>query len=149
MNAAPIVLLLAVGAAFAVPMLGRGETAPSNGTTAATTPAPTAAPTPVTAAPTSAAAIADAPAIALPDGSRQPLLNGATATVTIDWPTSRPFAPVRGRIVHAGTEFYEHTDGTYTTSVVRQDLVSGKELTIGLIYTPEARPVQPQLTGDR
>ncbi|MBK8101093.1 MAG: hypothetical protein IPK26_28750 [Planctomycetes bacterium] len=148
MNPAPFVLLLGIGAAFAVPMLGRADTAPTHGTTAATTPAPTAAPAPITAAPAAPATIA-APAIAFPDGSQQPLLNGATATVTIDWPTSRPFAPVRGRIVHAGTEFYEHTDGTYTTSVVRKDLVSGKELTIGLIYTPEARSVQPQLTGDR
>lgn len=148
MHAAPIVLLLAIGAAIAVPRLGRGDAVPTNGTAPAAAP-PDAIPTPATASPPTAVADGDAPAIAFPDGSRQPLLNGATAAVSIDWPASRPFAAVRGKVVHGGTEFYEHTDGTYTTSVVRRDLVGGTELTIGLIYTPETRPVQPQLAGSR
>ena len=88
---------------------------------------------------------ADASGVRFPDGSLQPALNGVTALLDIPWPSGRPFAPVVEQLHHNGADWYRHADGTFTTTIVRTEAVSGKELQIPLCFTPQPAPATQQL----
>jgi len=90
----------------------------------------------VMAAVPAAAARPAAGVLRFPDGSTRPALNGVTDDVELQWPAQRPFAAIVEVVAQAGTDFYRHADGTFTTTVIRRETVSGKMLQIGLCYTP-------------
>src|SRR5687768_17441850 len=85
-----------------------------------------------------------------PDGSSRPALNGVTEELVIPWPAGRPWSPVVEQLTHGGTDWCRHADGSFTTTLVRVETVSGKELQIPLCYTPsegQARPSFRHGTG--
>lgn len=98
-------------------------------------PAPVAAP----------AAAASAGTMQFPDGSSRPALNGATQALEVPWPAARPWSPIVETVHHGGTDWYRHADGTFTTTIVRIEEVSGKELQIPLCCTPRPSPVRTHL----
>ena len=83
--------------------------------------------------------------IRFPDGSSRPALNGVTQALEIPWPSGVPFAPVVEQLHHNGADWYRHADGTFTTTIVRTETVSGKQLQIPLCFTPRPAPAQQQL----
>jgi hypothetical protein len=59
-----------------------------------------------------------------PDG-KKPALNGVQQRVEVSWDATRPYAPIVRKVTdHNGHEWYEHADGTTTTTyyIWRQDL---------------------------
>jgi hypothetical protein len=142
----PLCCLAALGAWFG---LSRTPTAPATEPERAVVdadgPRP---PAPAAAAPTAAESPAQpsaAPAAlaVFPDGSTWPLLNGVTETVTMPWP-DRPFSPVAEKITDQGQDWYRHVDGTWTTTVLRPETVSGRMVAMGLVFTPKPA-VPPRL----
>lgn len=96
-------------------------------------------------APAAAPAKPAAAALRLPDGTTVAALNGVTIDLEVPWPAGVPWSPIVGREWNGGTEFYRHADGSFTTTIVRTETVSGRELQIPLCYTPKPAPVTPQL----
>jgi hypothetical protein len=102
----------------------------------------------VTAAPLAPEKHNNEPHMTYPDGSSWPLLNGVKVPVAITWPQGRPFAPVVGKIRDAtGVEFYQHADGSMSTTrmMFRQDL--GRDDAIGYVSAPIA-PTPVVVDGD-
>ena len=61
----------------------------------------------------------------LPDGSYAPCLNGILHAPAMQWPSDVPWSPIRRKIVdREGKEWYEHVDGSYSTTelMYRSDL---------------------------
>lgn len=75
-----------------------------------------------------------------PDGTVRAALNGATMELEVPWPAGRPYSPIVATVSNAGTDWYQHADGSFTTTIVRTEVVSGKEVQIPLCYTPEPAP---------
>lgn len=81
-----------------------------------------------------------------PDGSTRPALNGVTTDLTIEWPTNRPYAPVVEVVTNNdGVAFYKHADGTFTTTLVRVETISGRTVQFAQTYTPGPTPAGTQL----
>lgn len=72
-----------------------------------------------------------------PDGAVRPALNGVTMELEVPWPADRPYSPIVATVSNAGTDWYQHADGSFTTTIVRTEVQSGKEVQIPLCYTPE------------
>jgi hypothetical protein len=134
---------IAVAARFALADVDAAPVQPPS--SPAATPRIEAPPAPVESATVSVGAPAATPAAApaaaggsirFPDGSSKPALNGVTEALELPWPADRPFAAVLDVVSHAGTDFYRHADGTFSTTVVRTESVSGKQVQIGLCYSP-------------
>jgi hypothetical protein len=156
-------LAAAAGAAAAVHVFSPAPRDVAPATTAADTAAPLPAPpeaepvqSRVGAAPAAepGAAPAAAPEAAVasgsmryPDGSSRPALNGVTQELVIPWPSGRPWSPVVEQLTHGGTEWCRHADGSFSTTVVRVETVSGKELQIPLCYTPSEGQARPSFRG--
>ncbi len=129
------------------PPSAANEPAAANPAAGAATPPPivgdVAPPKPAAARPADARAAAN---VRFPDGSTRPALNGVTADLAIDWPSGRPYAPVTGVVVNSeGVAFWQHADGSFTTTVVRTETRSGQEVQIPLCYTPGPAPGELRL----
>ena len=81
---------------------------------------PGAAPVRATAPVHATHAVPATPALALPDGSFVPLLNGVREAPRGSWwPAGQPWSPIVRRETYAdGTEWYVHADGTKSTTVM-------------------------------
>ena len=76
----------------------------------------------------------------LPDGSMMPALNGVVAPPPLRWPVDRAWSPIRRRFVdRRGTEWYEHADGSFTTTL----LVDRSDLGHQEAVTHVVHPVDP------
>jgi hypothetical protein len=139
----PLCLLAAGGVWFGLsrtPAAPVHEPAPADAASPGTRPpTPVSAPGPAVAAPVAESPAPQAQAV-FPDGSKWPLLNGVTETVTMPWP-NRPFSPVVDKVFDQGQDWYRHADGTWTTTVLRPETVSGKMVAVGLVFTP--KPAAP------
>lgn len=63
--------------------------------------------------------------LVFPDGTALPPLNGVEKPGPVQWPEGRPYSPVVGKHTEPnGLEWYDHADGTMTTTTVtwRKDL---------------------------
>ncbi len=83
--------------------------------------------------------------VKFPDGSVREALNGVTAELEIPWPAAHPWSPIVETVAHNGCDFYRHADGTFTTTVVRPETVSGQMVQAALCYTPSPHPKAPAL----
>jgi hypothetical protein len=150
-------LLLLLGGGFVAWRLLGGGVAPVAPVAPVEQPAPVdptaSAPAPATGMPGPAAqqpAPADAAAmLEMPDGSSVPNLNGVTTKVRLDWTADRPYSPITGRRPadgRGGWEWYEHADGSLSTTAMvwRSDL--GRHDAVALVASPRAGvPVDPRL----
>lgn len=82
-------------------------------------------------------------ALKLPDGTTREALNGVTEDLVVPWPAGYPYSPIVAQETNAGTEWYRHADGSFTTTIVRTETVSGKVMQIPLCYTPKPAAVKP------
>lgn len=82
-------------------------------------------------------------ALKLPDGTTREALNGVTEDLVVPWPAGHPYSPIVAQETNAGTEWYRHADGSFTTTIVRTEIVSGKVMQIPLCYTPKQGAVTP------
>lgn len=82
-------------------------------------------------------------ALKLPDGTTREALNGVTEDLVVPWPAGYPYSPIVAQETNAGTEWYRHADGSFTTTIVRTETVSGKVMQIPLCYTPKPGAVKP------
>jgi hypothetical protein len=139
-------LLAAAGAAAVVavaPASGRPLAAPSAchaREVAAAAPAPeVAVGTAVAASSTSVATVAAPAAVGtttFPDGSTRPALNGAVGELKMTWPGGGAFSPVVLLREHQGTQWYQHADGSMSTTLVRTDARTGKVYNLPVCYRP-------------
>jgi len=87
--------------------------------------------------------------VKMPDGSYFPVLNGAFGAPAMRWPDGFAYSPVARRFVDRdGMEWYEHKDGTYSTTqmVFRKDL--GHEEPMTRVLRPEkALPKGSKMLG--
>lgn len=129
---------------------GRGGSAPAELPRAT---APTSVPSvqqpllPATASPVLADARAGTPSptppvagkpgtMRFPDGSTRPALNGVTEVLEIPWPSDRPWSPVADQVHHNGVDWFRHVDGSFSTTIVRKEEVSGRTVQMPLCFTP-------------
>lgn len=145
--------LALVGGVWALRSSGAEEAVPPvvpspapHGTEASVTP-PMVTNLPIEAAPPNAVV---APAVGsrkgalkLPDGTTREALNGVTEDLVMPWPAGYPYSPIVAQETNAGTEWYRHADGSFTTTIVRTETVSGKVMQIPLCYTPKQGAVTP------
>lgn len=81
-----------------------------------------------------------------PDGTARTALNGVTVPLTIDWPGQRPYSPVVEVVTNEnGVSFWKHADGSFSTTLVRVETVSGKVVQFAQTYTPGPAPSSMQL----
>lgn len=110
------------------------------------------APAPASQAPVVVAAAAPSkqgPAPAAPkamgrfsNGVKVALLNGVTEPVDLAWPADWPWSPVKETVRdERGIDWYRHADGSMSTTLVRTDEATGKQKTMGLVYTPGGEPL--------
>ena len=71
-----------------------------------------------------------------PDGSTRPALNGVTEVLEIPWPSDRPWSPVADQVHHNGVDWFRHVDGSFSTTIVRKEEVSGRTVQMPLCFTP-------------
>ncbi|GEM_PF-6746786 len=86
----------------------------------------------------------------LPDGSCVPVLNGAVGAPPLNWPKDRPWSPIKRLVVDpGGQEWYEHEDGSFSTTVNtwRQDL--GRMDPLTNLFNPEKELPQDMTAPDR
>ena len=153
------VLVLALAGYFAwLRYTGRGGAPPAELPRA--TP-PTSAPNvpppaPAVASPVVADAHAGAPAttppvagkqgtMRFPDGSTRPALNGVTEVLEIPWPSDRPWSPVVEQVHHNSVDWFRHADGSFSTTIVRKEEVSGRMVQMPLCFTPSPAVGTPSL----
>lgn len=73
----------------------------------------------------------------LPDGSWVRSLNGVKGAPPLDWPTDIPWSPIKRMVVDpTGQEWYEHEDGSMSTTMMtwRKDL--GREDAMTVLANP-------------
>lgn len=78
-----------------------------------------------------------------PEGRWVPALNGAVDPPALEWPRHRKWSPIKRRIVDkVGTEWYEHEDGSYSTTfmVFREDL-GRREAVVHIVHPEKALPI--------
>lgn len=138
----------AFGAAtwFATRPAGEAKAPPANVSPAAVSPPvvppPPAVPEVATAAekaPKPLASIAVPPgkgSVKFPDGSVHAALNGVTDALEAPWPAGHPFSPVVEQIHYNDADWYRHADGTYTTTLVRTETVSGRPVQGAFCFSP-------------
>lgn len=83
-------------------------------------------------------AVPGASHFALPDGSWAPALNGVRNAPKMDWPPEIPWSPIRRKILGKdGKEYYEHFDGSYSTTqmIYRSDL--GRKEAVTQVMNPQ------------
>lgn len=123
--------------------------APELSPPAASVPVPPAVGDVIAAAPPTAVVAPPAPtgkgSVKFPDGSVREALNGVTAELEIPWPAAHPWSPIVETVAQDGVDFYRHADGTFTTTVVRPETVSGEVTQIALCYTPSPQAKVPAL----
>src|SRR5688572_1245976 len=114
---------------------------------------------PPSAPPAAAAAVEKAPpeavvlfpalpgkgSVKFPDGSVHRALNGVTDALEAPWPAGHPYAPVVAQLHYNDADWYQHADGTYTTTLVRTDTVSGREVQGAYCYTPSPSKSETKL----
>ena len=128
---------------------GRGGAAPAElpRATAPTSVPSVPSPSPAVAAPIVADARAGTPSptppvagkpgtMRFPDGSTRPALNGVTVALEIPWPSDRPWSPVAEQVHHNGVDWFRHVDGSFSTTIVRKEEVSGRTVQMPLCFTP-------------
>lgn len=71
------------------------------------------------------------------DGSARPALNGATGDLVMPWPGGGRFSPIVEVVVHEGTSWWRHADGSMSTTLVRRDQVSGRDVQLPVCCRPE------------
>ena len=79
----------------------------------------------------------------LPNGSVVASLNGVSSPPPLRWPSDRAWSPIRRRIVdRRGTEWYEHDDGSYSTTLLvdRSDL-GRREAVTHVVHPDSPAPV--------
>lgn len=127
--------------------VGRAGAPPAELPRATVPTAPPTVPTPAVAAPvvadaTAGAVTAAAPvagkagSMRFPDGSTRPSLNGVTEALEIPWPSDRPWSPVVEQVHHNGVDWLRHADGSFSTTIVRTEEVSGRTVQMPLCFTP-------------
>ena len=113
-------------------------------------------PAPAVASPVVADAHAGAPAttppvagkqgtMRFPDGSTRPALNGVTEVLEIPWPSDRPWSPVVEQLHHNDVDWFRHADGSFSTTIVRKEEVSGRMVQMPLCFTPAPAVGTPSL----
>lgn len=113
-------------------------------------------PAPAVASPVVADAHAGAPAtkppvagkqgtMRFPDGSTRPALNGVTEVLEIPWPSDRPWSPVVEQVQHNDVDWFRHADGSFSTTIVRKEEVSGRMVQMPLCFTPAPAVGTPSL----
>lgn len=80
-----------------------------------------------------------------PDGSTRPALNGVTEVLEIPWPSDRPWSPVVEQVHHNNVDWFRHADGSFSTTIVRKEEVSGRMVQMPLCYTPAPAVGTPTL----
>jgi hypothetical protein len=102
------------------------------------------------AVPTKEVKVDDGPTMVdLPDGTSVPNLNGVTDKVRFTWTPRRPYSPIIGKRPAAGPddwEWYEHADGSLSTTVMiwRSDL--GRKDSTHVVAAPTADlPLDPRV----
>ena len=126
--------------------VGRAGDPPTELPRATVPTAPPTVPTPAVAAPvvadaTAGAVTAAAPvagkagSMRFPDGSTRPALNGVTEALEIPWPSGRPWSPVVEQVHHNGVDWLRHADGSFSTTIVRTEEVSGRTVQMPLSKT--------------
>ncbi|MCA8952615.1 MAG: hypothetical protein KDE27_24090 [Planctomycetes bacterium] len=89
------------------------------------------------------------PMLRLPDGTSVPNLNGVKVPVKFRWTRNYPYSPIVGKRLAkepGDWEWYEHADGSLSTTVMlyRDDL--GREDATSFVATPKDNvPLDPQL----
>lgn len=93
------------------------------------------------------------PLVYYSNGKTAPLLNGVEMAVEIRWPSDTPWSPIARKIVDEnGREYYQHEDGSLSTTVVMTDHVNDQLVGVGQVWNPaKVRPLlldegQPRLT---
>ncbi|MEE9127646.1 MAG: hypothetical protein V3U11_10950, partial [Planctomycetota bacterium] len=83
--------------------------------------------------------------LALPDGSRVPVLNGAYGAPAMDWPAQVPWSPIKGREIDSmGYEWYVHEDGSKSTTRMTYHSQIGREEAMTSVYNPiKPLPLDP------
>ncbi len=83
--------------------------------------------------------------LALPDGSRVPVLNGAYGAPAMDWPAQVPWSPIKGREVDSmGYEWYLHEDGSKSITRMTYHSQLGREEPTTSVYNPiKPLPLDP------
>ena len=83
--------------------------------------------------------------LALPDGSRVPVLNGAYGAPAMDWPAQVPWSPMKGREVDSmGYEWYVHEDGSKSITRMTYHSQLGREAPTTSVYNPiKSVPMDP------
>lgn len=76
-----------------------------------------------------------------PDGSYLPALNGVQNPAPMAWPPGRPFSPVLGKRFTGDKWWYEHADGTMTTTEMQWRSDLGRTDAMTHVATPQ--PVMP------
>lgn len=92
--------------------------------------------------------------IALPDGSRVPVINGAFGAPDMDgaWPDDRPWSPiVRVETDSFGDQWYVHADESRSQTVLREVRRNGESVIqpLTLVYTPIEGEVPGPATDGR
>lgn len=80
-----------------------------------------------------------------PDGSTRPALNGVTEQLEIPWPSDRPWSPIAEQVHHNGVDWFRHVDGSFSTTIVRTEEVSGRSVQMPLCFTPAPAAGTPAL----
>lgn len=80
-----------------------------------------------------------------PDGSTRPALNGVTEVLEIPWPSDRPWSPVVEQVHHNNVDWFRHADGSFSTTIVRKEEVSGRTVQMPLCFTPAPAVGTPSL----
>lgn len=80
-----------------------------------------------------------------PDGSTRPALNGVTEVLEIPWPSDRPWSPVVEQVHHNSVDWFRHADGSFSTTIVRKEEVSGRTVQMPLCFTPAPAVGTPSL----
>lgn len=139
----PILITVAAAAAAATLLCCWPATAapPANGCDVAAPPptSPTAAAV-VAAAPASPppAVRSDAPRLLrLPDGSEVAPLNGVIAPGPLVW-GNVPYSPIVRTVRHRGVDWYEHQDGSRTTTLQVRRSDTGAPTPVTLVAHPQA-----------
>ena len=104
---------------------------------------PAAAETVADTAAAAAETAAATPQISFPDGSSRPVLNGVEEPVVLSWPGDTPYAPVVATVHDNGVEWFQHADGSWSTTIRRFDSARGQYVTVCPLYQPaQSKPVQ-------
>jgi hypothetical protein len=76
------------------------------------------------------------------NGVEVELLNGVKDPVALPWPAGRPWSPIQEKVHDdRGLDWYHHRDGSWSTTQMCTDEVSGKLVGVGNVFTDGGPPL--------